>query len=114
MPRKTRVIEPAIPARPTRKPSTEGQGVDERVEVNISRSGSSGSGRRESIEDHPFALVDPDALLGHRVALADRDRPVLERVDIHGHAPRRADLVLAAIELADRRPVVVDGHDLAA
>ena len=53
---------------------------------------------------------DRHALLRHRVAVAHRDRAVLERIDVDGDAPRRADLVLASIQLADRGRVVVDRH----
>src|SRR5206468_5366745 len=44
--------------------------------------------------------------------VTNSDRAVLERLDVHGHAPGRPDLVLAPIELADCRRVVVDRHDL--
>ena len=50
--------------------------------------------------------VEADPLLLHRVALADRDRVVLEGVEVDGHAVRRADLVLAAVAAADRAGVV--------
>src|SRR3954471_19166905 len=51
-------------------------------------------------------LVDGDALLGHRVAFADGDRVVFERVEVDGDAERGADLVLAAVPAADRAGVV--------
>ena len=41
------------------------------------------------------------------VAVADRDRVVLERVEVDRDAQRRADLVLAAVALADRLGLVV-------
>ena len=50
-----------------------------------------------------------DALLLQRVAVAHRDGAVLERLVVDGHAPRRADLVLAAVALADRAALVVLG-----
>ena len=57
-------------------------------------------------------LVDRDALLRERVAVAHGDRAVLERLVVDRHAPRRADLVLAAVALADRAALVVLGlHD---
>src|SRR5512132_465399 len=51
--------------------------------------------------------VDPDPVLGHGVAVADGDRPVLEGVEVDGDAERRADLVLAAVAAADRAGVIV-------
>ena len=57
----------------------------------------------------PGEVVDRDALLGQRVAVAHGDRPVLERLVVDRHAPRRADLVLAAVALADRAALVVLG-----
>ena len=45
-----------------------------------------------------------------RVAVADRDRVVLERLLVDRERPRRADLVLAAVALADRGRVVVLGR----
>src|SRR5207342_775788 len=64
----------------------------------------------QSIEDEPGDAFDRDPLLGHRIAVADRDRAVLERVHVDRDAPRRPDLVLAAVELADGGRVVIDGH----
>ena len=58
----------------------------------------------------PADALHGDALLGHRVTVTKRHRAVLERVDVHGHAPGRADLVLAPVELADGGRVVVDRH----
>src|SRR5436309_334547 len=58
-------------------------------------------------------LVDRDAVLGERVAVADRHGPVLERLVVHRHAPRRADLVVAAVAPPDRAALVVlGGHSL--
>ena len=67
----------------------------------------------QPVEDEPRDALDRDPLLGHRIAIADRDRAVLERVDVDRHAPWRADLVLAPVELADRGGVVVDRHHVA-
>ena len=69
--------------------------------------------RVEAIEDQPLHAFDRHPLLGHRVAIAHGDRAVLERIDVDGDAPRRADLVLAPVELADGGRVVVDGHRVA-
>ena len=57
-------------------------------------------------------LVDRDALLRERVAVAHGDRAVLERLVVDRHAQRRADLVLAAVALADRAALVVLGLHL--
>ena len=81
--------------------------------ANHAASGPSAPGGLEAIQDQPGDTFDRDPLLGHRIAVADRDRAVLERVDVDRHAPRRPDLVLAAIELADRGRVVVDRHRVA-
>src|SRR5215212_1188437 len=50
-----------------------------------------------------------DALLPPRVAVADGDGLVFERLVIDGDAEGRADLVLPRVELADAARVVVDG-----
>src|SRR3954449_10506563 len=50
---------------------------------------------------------DGDPLLGQRVAVAEGDRVVLERLVVDGDAVGRADLVLAAVALADRAALVV-------
>src|ERR1019366_3294032 len=112
MPRKTTVIEPAIPAIPMRKPTTASHRAGVRAGVVIIGVPASRTGSRQAIQDHPFDLVHADPLLGHRVAIADGDRPVLQRIDIDGDAPWRADLVLAAVQLADRCRVIVDGHQV--
>src|SRR5438309_2999500 len=61
--------------------------------------------------DAPLDLLgealDREALLRERVAVAQRDRAVLERLVIDRHAEGRADLVLAAIAPADRAALVV-------
>src|SRR3989304_6141434 len=58
------------------------------------------------VQDRPLHAFDGDPLLSHGVPIANRDGEVLERIDVHGHAPRRPDLILAAIELPDRGRVV--------
>src|SRR5436309_5219358 len=56
-------------------------------------------------------LVDRDPRLLERVAVAQRDGAVLERLVVDGHAPRRPDLVLSPVALADRAArVVLGGH----
>src|SRR4051794_4081340 len=50
---------------------------------------------------------DRDPLLGQRVAVAERDGVVLERLVVDGDAVGRADLVLPAVALADRAALVV-------
>ncbi|OEI70008.1 putative transcriptional regulator [Curtobacterium sp. ER1/6] len=51
-------------------------------------------------------LVERDALLRHRVALPHGHGLVLERVEVHRDAERRADLVVATVATADRTGVV--------
>src|SRR4051812_21395268 len=51
-------------------------------------------------------LVDLDPRLVEGVAVAQRDGVVLERLVVDRDAPRRADLVLAAVALADRAAAV--------
>src|SRR5215218_6382907 len=58
--------------------------------------------------------VDRHALLRERVAIAQRDRAVLERLVVDRDGERRADLVLAPVAPADRSAVVVLGLYLAA
>src|SRR5438093_4442726 len=65
-----------------------------------------------AVEDGSLDVVEWDAVLGHRIAIADRGRAVLQGLDVDRDAPRRADLVLAPIQLADRRGVVVDRHEV--
>src|ERR1700716_695714 len=61
----------------------------------------------------PFDLLgqggDRDPVLPQAVAIAQRDRVVLERLVIDRHRPRRSDLVLAAVAAADRAALVVLG-----
>src|ERR1022692_2429517 len=54
-------------------------------------------------------LLDLDAVLGQRIAISQRNGPVVERLVVDRHSPRRADLVLAAVALADRAALVVLG-----
>src|SRR5918911_1628833 len=58
--------------------------------------------------------VDRDALLLERVAVAQRDGAVLDRLVVDRDRERRADLVLAPVAPADRTAVVVLGLDVAA
>src|SRR4051812_9801238 len=87
-------------------------GAAARASDGATLTGRSGSGGGHPVEDRALDTLEGDALLRHRVAVADRRGPVLERIDIDGHAPRRADLVLAPIQLADRGRVVIDRHDV--
>src|SRR3954469_4418906 len=75
--------------------------------------GDLGPRRREAVEDGALHAVERDPLLGHRVPITQGDGVVLEGFDVDRHAPWRPDLILAPIELADRRRVVVDGEDVA-
>src|SRR5207245_8067026 len=54
-------------------------------------------------------LVDRDPRLLQGVPVAERDCAVVERLVVDRHAPGRADLVLAAVPLADRAALVVLG-----
>jgi len=38
--------------------------------------------RGQAVEDEPLDALDRDALLGHRIAVANRHCPVLERLDV--------------------------------
>src|SRR5215468_33334 len=46
--------------------------------------------------------VDGDSILRHAVAVTDRDRTVVEGVEVDRDAQRRPDLVLPAVAAADR------------
>src|SRR4029079_9073070 len=60
------------------------------------------AGGGESVGDEAPHALDRHPLLGHRVAVTNRDGAVLEGFHVDGDAPRRSDLVLAAVQLADR------------
>src|SRR6476469_2914085 len=60
----------------------------------------------EAAGEPALDLVEGDALLAHRVALADRHGVVLEGVEVDGDAERSAELVLAVVAAADRAGVV--------
>ena len=55
-------------------------------------------------------VINRNPLLIHRVALPNRHRPVLQGVEVNGHAERCADLVLAAVAAADGLGLVVVAH----
>src|SRR2546425_4760467 len=57
-------------------------------------------------------LGDGHADLGHRVTLADGDRTIDERLEVHGHAERGSDLILPSITAADRLGLIKCGHEL--
>ncbi len=59
--------------------------------------GAGGSAADEALSQVALDALERDALLGHRVALAHGDGPVLGRVEVVGQAEGRADLVLAAV-----------------
>ena len=69
--------------------------------------------RGQLVEHEGSCARDRDALLRERVAVADRDRVVLERLLVDRQRVRRADLVLAAVAAADLARVVVLGDDRA-
>src|SRR5437763_15719404 len=69
---------------------------------NFQRSCRSGrSAGAQSLREVAADGVEPDPLLRHRVPRADRDRLVLQRVEVDRDAERRADLVLTAVPAAD-------------
>src|SRR5690606_1013676 len=70
-----------------------------------------GSGSDEPLAHPAHEVIRPDALLRERIAVAHRDRPVLHRLAIDRHAPRRARLVLPAVATADRARIVVERGD---
>src|SRR3954447_21179881 len=72
-------------------------------------SGKSLNRRGDAALQHVRQLVDRDPLLLQRVAVAQRDRAVLDRLVIDRDRVRRADLVLAPVAPADRAAVVVLG-----
>ena len=74
-------------------------------------SASSSASSGELVEDEGARARDRDPLLRERVAVADRDRVVLERLLVDRERVRRADLVLAAVAPADLARVVVLGDD---
>src|SRR3954462_4434813 len=65
-----------------------------------------GSAADQLAGEEAFELVDGHPLLGHAVALAHGDGLIMQRVEVDGHAERRADLVLAAVAPADGARVV--------
>src|SRR5690625_101358 len=70
----------------------------------LSEPGGSGSG--EMLGEVVLDLVDAHPLLAHVVALADRDRLVVEGLEVDRDAQRGADLVLTAVAAADGTGVV--------
>src|SRR5699024_9723682 len=64
-------------------------------------SGPGGSGSGEMLGEVVLDLVDAHPLLAHVVALADRDRLVVEGVEVDRDAQRGADLVLTAVAAAE-------------
>src|SRR5699024_6767622 len=70
----------------------------------LSEPGGSGSG--EMLGEVVLDLVAAHPLLAHVVALADRDRLVVEGLEVDRDAQRGADLVLTAVAAADGTGVV--------
>src|SRR5256712_620926 len=68
------------------------------------------SGAGKALPESGHELRDGNADLRHRVALADRHLTIVERREVHGHAERRADLVLAPVAATDRLRLVVRRH----
>src|SRR5579875_1132321 len=64
------------------------------------------SSKSEAVREIPGELIDADALLAHRVAIAYRDGLILHRLVVDRDAERRPDLVLTPVELPDI-PLVV-------
>ena len=85
-----------------------------RESIRRGTSGSADTGRCDLLAYDVDQVVDRDALLLHRVAVAQRDRAVLQRVVVDGDAERRADFVLAAVAPADRAGLVVRDREVRA
>src|SRR5690349_15698223 len=85
-------------------PSRRRRSMESEVEFNTVISPPS---RRESLGDHVAHCVGRDALLLERVAIPNRDRPILHRLPIDRNAIRRADLILTPVAPADRARLVV-------
>src|SRR5262245_4415143 len=69
-----------------------------------------GEGRLEIRDRHPD-LTQPVPVADRHPAVARLALlGVADGLHVHRHAVRRADLVLAAVEAADRRRVVIHGH----
>src|SRR4051812_10262593 len=64
------------------------------------------SAGRQALEEIALDRIEADPLLLHRVARPDRDRLILESLEVDRDAERCADLVLTAIAAADRAGVV--------
>src|SRR5581483_10930992 len=85
-----------------------------RARAPASPSGPRRPGLVEPVAHELDRALERDPLLRETVAVADRDCPVVERLVVDRERPRRADLVLASVALADRGGVVVlRGHDAA-
>src|SRR5688500_11689885 len=62
--------------------------------------------------DEVAYLAGGDALLNKRVAVADRDRLILDRLPIDGEAERSPDFVLTAVATADRAGLVIETREV--
>ena len=61
----------------------------------------------EAISHRLHEIIDRDAVLGLRVPIADGDGAVVQGVEVHRDAERRADLILPAVAAADALRLVV-------
>src|SRR3989442_6689862 len=68
------------------------------------------SGAGNALPESGLQFRDGNADLRHRVPLADRHLTIVERREVHGHAERRADLVLAPVAATDRLRLVIRRH----
>src|SRR5947209_19036333 len=66
-----------------------------------------GPGDPQALLDLLAQRVDRDSVLREAVAVAERDRAVLERLVVDRHRPGGADLVLSAVAAPDRAALVV-------
>src|SRR6185312_780246 len=114
-PASTRPPPPSTPASPTqrprhppaspRSPQSSTPCWPSTPPPSSSRSGR-GSAPRQALRKIGLERTDPHPVLGHRVALPDGHRLIVQRLEVHGDAVRGADLVLPAVAAADRAGVV--------
>ena len=69
--------------------------------------------KRDAFGNVSVQLRYGNTYLLHRIAVADRHTPVVFRIEVHGDAKRRADLVLTAVAFADGTGLVVIDHEVA-
>ena len=85
--------------------------VEAAERVRLSRASGSARAPSSRSASRSGSSVGGDPGLLERVAVAQGDGAVLGRLAVDGHPPRGADLVLAAVALADRAALVVLGRD---